>query len=80
MVTNNDPNKKLVASDPTNGNAVPGNTPAATGVSTPSYTPINANEDSSKAEHLKQKEIYSANPDTNKAYTNEELKNNSAFC
>lgn len=38
-----------------------------------SYTPINANTDTSYAEHLKQKEIYGANPDTNKAYTNEEL-------
>lgn len=37
------------------------------------YTPINADTDTSFLEHQKQKEIYTANPDTNPAYTNDEL-------
>ncbi len=38
------------------------------------YTPLNANDETRRAEHRKQKEIYAVSPDTNKAYTNEELE------
>ena len=57
----------------TQKNNTPGNTPAATGVSTPEYTPINADKSKWDADLNSLKEVYANDPYHNQAYETDAL-------